>query len=230
MKAAINTLSALLLVLLVAAPNFVRAEREDSLRVFPQLKRSRRIQSGFASFLEAAQSEVVLSEESFILTSITDESTLHKELAGEDVQASGPHCVQFVRQSSDILMNLAGIAYTNCFNDADDLIFNALSQVPNLQLTREQYEKFNLLGAFRGENIFVDPSTIREKLSTRSVSLVNLPVVSSESLEALRVAFDGIKSSFKSCMTDAQGRLADNLKFSSQQVRAICAGTASKQV
>lgn len=228
MKSLINTLSVFLI--LVSASSLVQAEREDPLQVFPQLKRSRRIVAGFASFLAASQSDVILSEESFIRTSISDESALLKELTGDDVQASGPQCTQFVRQSSNVLMSLAGIAYSNCFNDADDQVFNELSKISELQLTREQYEQFNLLGAFRGENIFVDPSQIRDKLLARSQALVNIPTVSSESLDALRVAFGEIRTNFQSCMAAAQARLADNLKFASQQVRAICAREASKQI
>ncbi|XP_019550629.4 uncharacterized protein LOC109420661 [Aedes albopictus] len=230
MKRLINALSAFLMVILVAAPSLVQAEREDPLQVFPQLKRSRRIVAGFSSFLAAAQSDVILSEESFIQSSISDESSLLRQLTGDDVQANGPQCVGFIRESSNILMNLAGIAYTNCFNDADDQVFIELSKISELQLTREQYEQFNLLGAFRGENIFVDPSRIRDKLLARSQALASIPAVSAETLEALRVAFGEIKTSFQSCMADAQARLADNLKFSARQVRAICAGEASKQI
>lgn len=230
MKSLISTLSVCCsLVILVAASSLVHAEREDSLQVFPQLKRSKKIVAGFASIMEAAQNDVILSEESFIRTSISDESALLKQLAGEDVLASGPQCVQFVRQASDVLMSLAGIAYTNCFNEADDRMFDELSKISNLQ--REQYEQFNLLGAFRGENIFVDPSRIRDKLSARTRALFNLPDASSESLDNLRVAFGDIKTGFQSCMATAQARLADNLKFSSQQARAICVGgAASKQI
>lgn len=229
MKSLISTLSVCCsLVILVATLSLVQAEREDSLQVFPQLKRSKKIVAGFASILEAAQNDVIFSEESFIRTSISDESALLKQLAGEDVLANGPQCVQFVRQASDVLMSLAGIAYTNCFNEADDRMFDELSKISNLQ--REQYEQFNLLGAFRGENIFVDPSRIRDKLSARSRALFNLPA-SSGSLDDLRVAFGDIKTGFQSCMATAQARLADNLKFSSQQARAICAGgEASKQI
>lgn len=227
MKSLISTLSVCSLVILVLASSLVQAEREDSLQVFPQLKRSKKIVAGFASILEAAQNDVIFSEESFIRTSISDESALLKQLAGEDVLANGPQCVQFVRQASDVLMSLAGIGYTNCFNEADDRMFDELSKISNLQ--REQYEQFNLLGAFRGENIFVDPSRIRDKLSARSRALFNLPA-SSGSLDDLREAFGDIKTGFQSCMATAQARLADNLKFSSQQARAICAGGVSKQI
>lgn len=219
----------LLVVISLLASSSVLAERDDSLQVFTQLKRSRRILSGFSDFLASAQGDVILTEEGYIKSSISDESALLNQLSGSDVQVSGPQCVQFIRQSANILMSLTGVAYTNCLNDADDQVFKLLSQIPNLQLTREQYEQFNLLGAFRGENIFIDPAKVRNKLSARMAGGLNLPTVSMENMDALRASFNELKTNVQNCMTAAQTRLSDNLKFTARQVRAICAGEATKQ-
>ncbi|XP_065074582.1 uncharacterized protein LOC135698506 [Ochlerotatus camptorhynchus] len=223
------SLSLLVLISLLAS-SFVLAERDESLQVFTQLKRSKKILSGFSDYLATAQSDVILTEESYIQTAINDESALLNQLSGSDVQVSGPQCVQFIRQSANILMSLTGIAYANCLNDADDQVFSKLSQIDNLQLSREQYEQFNLLGAFRGENIFVDPAKLRNKLSERSKGGLNLPTLSFENMDALQAGFNEIKTSVRSCMTAAQGRLSDSLKFAALQVRSICAGEASKQI
>lgn len=219
----------LLVVISLLASSSVQAEREDSLQVFTQLKRSKKILSGFSDFLATAQGDVILTEESYIQAAIGDESALLKQLSGSDVQVSGPQCVQFIRQSANILMSLTGIAYTNCLNDADDQVFSQLSQLDNLQLTREQYEQFNLLGAFRGENIFIDPAKVRSKLSARMAGGLNLPTLSFERMNALQAGFNEIKTNVQSCLTAAQARLSDSLKFAAVQVRAICAGEASKQ-
>ncbi|XP_058819020.1 uncharacterized protein LOC131681935 [Topomyia yanbarensis] len=227
MKAS-NVLS--LLVATLVAVNFALAVREDPLQIFPQLKRSRKTISGFADILVTAQSEVLLSEESFVKNSISDESALLNQLAGSDVQASGPECLDFIRKSVTQLLNLAGISYTNCFNDVDNRMFEELSKIPELALTRADYDKYNLLGVFRGENIFIDPVSIRNKLTNRMRAPINLPTVTPETEAALRTVFEKLKTNFHTCMSSAQTKLASNLQYTSQQVRAICAAEASKRI
>lgn len=216
-----------LLVLIVAA-NLTLADRADSLQVFPQLKRARKVQFGATDFLSSAQTEVLLLEEGYIRSSIQDESDVLNQLTGADVQASGPQCLEFIRKSTNLLVNLGGISYTNCLNDADEKLFKELSEIPNLTITREQYDQFNLLGAFRGENIFVDPSKIRDKLAARMQTRINLPNLAPETTDAIRIIFSELKVSFRSCMTNARSKLAGNLDFTKKQIRAVCAAETSK--
>ncbi|XP_058446240.1 uncharacterized protein LOC131427245 [Malaya genurostris] len=223
-----NALSLMVAILLVV--NMALAVREDPLKIFPQLKRSRRTIHGFADLLVTAQTEVLLSEETFIQKTLQDESALLNQLTGSDVQASGPECLDFITKSVNLLMNLAGIAYTNCFNDADNRMFAELSKIPELELTRSDYDQYNLLGVFRGENIFIDPITIQNKLTTRMRAPINLPTVAPETETALRTTLEELKANFRICMNSAQTKLTDTLNYTSQQVKAICAGEASKQI
>lgn len=217
-----------ILAVTLVASNIALAAREDSLQIFPQLKRSKKVISGFADFLVSVQGEVLLSEESYIQRSINNESMILNQLTAADVQASGPECLNFIRTSTNLLVNLAGIAYTNCFNDVDARMFEELSKIPELGLTREAYDQFSMLGIFRGENIFIDPVKIRDKLSARMRTNVSLPVLSPETEATLRAVLGELKTNFLTCMNSAQARLADNLQYTSEQVRAICAAEAAR--
>ncbi|XP_055593189.1 uncharacterized protein LOC129744596 [Uranotaenia lowii] len=210
------------------ATSVVLAERDDPLQVFPQLKRSKKVLSGFVDILGSIQSEVVLAEESYIKNSIKDESEILKLLTADDVQVSGPQCIEFVKTSTNLLMNLAGIGYTNCFNEADDELYNEISKATSI--SREKYDQFNLIGAFRGENIFVDSGRIRDKISTRQRSGNVVPNLSQEKLEEIRNVARNIKENFLRCMSTAQEKLAANLEHTSRQIRAICGAESSKQI
>lgn len=218
------------LVVTLVASNLAQAAHEDTLQIFSQLKRSKKIIAGFADFLISAQSEILLSEEGYIQSSINNESALLNQLTAADVQASGPECLNFIRTSTNLLVNLAGISYTNCFNDVDSRMFEELSKIPELGLTREVYDQFSLLGTFRGENIFTDPIKIRNKLAARMRTSVSLPTLGPETETTLRTVFGEIKNNFLTCMNSSQTKLADNLQYTSQQVRAICAAEAAGHV
>lgn len=209
-------------IFLAASGNVALAEREDPLEIFSQLKRATKVFSGASDLLASGQREVLLTEESYVKSALDDEADLLNQLAGSpDVQRNGPDCVGFIRTNVNLLMSLTGIAYTNCLNQVNDQLFNKLSQATT-PLTRDQYDQLNLLGAFRGENIFVDPAAIRQKLANVQQTRTQLEL-SPETTSSLSSTFDELKDSFGTCMTAARSRLADNLNFARQQVRAICA-------
>lgn len=215
----------LIAAVILLAGNVALAEREDPLEIFAQLKRATRVFSGASDLLASGQREVLLAEEGYVQTALNDESNLLNQLTGSDVQRSGPQCVEFIRTNVNLLMSLTGIAYTNCLNQVDDALFGKLSKATQpLPLTRDQYDQINLLAVFRGENIFADPAKIRQKLANWQQTRTELELTSEASTAVLTAAtFDELKSAFRTCMAAAQSRLADNLNFAAQQVRAICA-------
>lgn len=215
-------LSVVLAVIFLAGNIALAAERENPLEVFAQLKRATKVLSGASDLLASGQREVLLAEESYVKSSLDDETNLLNQLTGSDVQRNGPDCVEFIRTSANLLMSLTGIAYTNCLTQVDDQLFDKLSQAT--ALARDQYDdQLNLLGLFRGENIFVDPAKIRQKLANWQQTRTTQLELSPETTATLGTTFDELKDSFRSCLATAQARLADNLNFASQQVRAICA-------
>lgn len=214
----------LISAVILLAGNAALAEREDPLEIFAQLKRATKLFSGASDLLASGQREVLLAEESYVQSALNDESTLLNQLTGSDVQRNGPQCVEFIRTNVNLLMSLTGIAYTNCLNQVDDALFNKLSREPTL--TRDAYDQLNLLVVFRGENIFVDAAKIRQKLANWQQTRTAQPELTPEATTILTTAaatFDELKGAFRTCMAAAQARLADNLNFTAQQVRAICA-------
>ncbi|KAL9706834.1 hypothetical protein quinque_010352 [Culex quinquefasciatus] len=211
----------LLSAVILLAGNVALAEREDPLEIFAQLKRATKLFSGASDLLASGQREVLLTEESYVQTALNDEAELLNQLTGSDVQRNGPQCVEFIRTNVNLLMSLAGIAYTNCLNEVDEALFSKLSETTQT-LSRDQYDQLNLLAVFRGENIFADPAKIRQKLANWQQTRTELsPEVTTSALTA--ATFDELKTAFRACMATAQSRLADNLNFTAQQVRAICA-------
>lgn len=216
----------LISAVILLAGNAALAEREDPLEIFAQLKRATKLFSGASDLLASGQREVLLAEESYVQAALNDESTLLNQLTGSDVQRNGPQCVEFIRTNVNLLMSLTGIAYTNCLNQVDDALFNKLSREPvDLSLSRDAYDQLNLLAVFRGENIFVDAAKIRQKLANWQQTRTAQPELTPEATTILSAAatFDELKGAFRTCMAAAQARLADNLDFTAQQVRAICA-------
>lgn len=212
----------LIAAVILLAGNVALAEREDPLEIFAQLKRSTKLFSGALDLLASGQRELLLTEESYVQSALDDESNLLDQLTGSDVQRNGPLCVEFIRTNVNLLMSLTGIAYTNCLNQVDDTLFNQLSGPT--QLSRDQYDRLNLLAVFRGENVFVDPAKIRQKLANWQQSRTAQPELTPEATTILTAAtFDELKSAFRTCMATAQSRLADNLNFTAKQVWAICA-------
>ncbi|XP_055637356.1 uncharacterized protein LOC129776016 [Toxorhynchites rutilus septentrionalis] len=235
----------LIFTALIASVNVAFAQRDDPLQVFSQLKqleqsqakpqqrRSRTILIDLEDFVDSNQAEALLAGERSIQISIQNETSLLNQLTRNDVKVSGPMCVEFINENIAMHMKLAGVAYTNCLNIADERVFSELAKIPTVQsstFTREKYNDLSLLGSFRGGNIFIDPVTIRNKLSSRLRTRSNLPIVQADTTTNLKTVFDEVISNIRTCMTHAQTQLAGNLDFTRQQVIAICAGQNSDQV
>ncbi|XP_052868422.1 uncharacterized protein LOC128274311 [Anopheles cruzii] len=216
-----------LLLLTVAsfAVAYVAAERAATLQLFTDLKRTKKVlSSGNEDFVSIVQSELLLAEEEYVRSSITSESGILEQLTTSDALTSGPLCVAFVKQKAEIMMNLAGISYASCLKRVDDELFQELSDATNGAISREQYDQANVLNAFRGENIFVDPANIRSKLNDRMRNTYKLPVsLSSEAIADIRKELSKVKDDFVECMKSARAGLESTLSTTEQQLKLVCA-------
>uniref|UniRef100_A0A182M2J2 Protein TsetseEP domain-containing protein n=1 Tax=Anopheles culicifacies TaxID=139723 RepID=A0A182M2J2_9DIPT len=215
----------LLLVLLSVAITAIAADRDETLRVFTELKRVKKGRSFGAAddFVSVVQSDLLLAEEEYVRSSIDGESTILQELATAEAQASGPHCVDFIRQKTGLMLNLAGVSYTSCLQRVDDALYEKLSKATNGAVTRAQYDQANMLNAFRGENIFVDPGRIRGKLQTRMRATLRLPSLSAPTLVQIHEELDEVKDQFVECMKEARAGLDTSLEGTSKQFQVVCA-------
>ncbi|XP_035916292.1 uncharacterized protein LOC118513974 [Anopheles stephensi] len=216
----------LVLALLSVAISTIVADRDEALNLFTQLKRVKkggRLFGAEDDFVSLVQSELLLAEEEYVRSSIQGESSILQELTTAEAQASGPLCVDFIRQKTGLMLNLAGVSYTSCLNQVDDALFEKLSDATDGAVTRDQYDQANVLNAFRGENIFVDPARIRSKLQERMRATLKLPSLSSESVKDIRDELDEVKDQFVECMTTARSVLDKALDGTTQQYHLVCA-------
>uniref|UniRef100_A0A182W7L0 Protein TsetseEP domain-containing protein n=1 Tax=Anopheles minimus TaxID=112268 RepID=A0A182W7L0_9DIPT len=215
----------LLLALLSVAISAIVADRDESLRVFTELKRVKKGRSFGAGddFVSDVQSDLLLAEEEYVRSSIDGEASLLQELATAEAQASGPHCVDFIRQKTGLMLNLAGVSYTSCLHRVDDALYEKLSKATDGAVTRTQYDQANMLNAFRGENIFVDPARIRSKLQQRMRATLRLPTLSAPSLMEMRGELDEVKEQFVECMKEARAGLDTSLEGTTKQYQIVCA-------
>uniref|UniRef100_A0A182JQM4 Protein TsetseEP domain-containing protein n=1 Tax=Anopheles christyi TaxID=43041 RepID=A0A182JQM4_9DIPT len=215
----------LLLALLSVAISAVVADRGETLSLFTQLKRVKKGRSLGADddFVSLVQSQLLLAEEEYVRSSINGESAILQELSTAEAQASGPNCVDFIRQKTALMLNLAGVSYASCLSRVDDALFAKLSDATDGAVSREQYDQANMLNAFRGENIFVDPARIRSKLQERMRATFKLPALSAESLEEVREELGEVKGQFVECMKVARAGLDSSLEATTEQYNHVCA-------
>ncbi|XP_052894886.1 uncharacterized protein LOC128302175 [Anopheles moucheti] len=215
----------LLLALLSVTISAIAADRDETLSLFTQLKRVKkgRLFGAEDDFVSLVQSELLLAEEEYVRSSINGESSILQELATAEAQASGPHCVDFIRQKTALMLNLAGVSYTSCLNQVDDALFEKLSGATGGAVSRDQYDQANVLNAFRGENIFVDPARIRSKLQERMRATLKLPSLSAAAVREIREELGEVKGQFVGCMTEARAGLDTALEGTSKQYQIVCA-------
>uniref|UniRef100_A0A4Y0BUV6 Uncharacterized protein n=2 Tax=Anopheles funestus TaxID=62324 RepID=A0A4Y0BUV6_ANOFN len=215
----------LLLALLSVTISAIVADRDEALSVFTQLKRVKkgRLFGAQDDFVSLVQSELLLAEEEYVRSSITGESSILQELATAEAQASGPNCVDFIRQKTALMLNLAGVSYTSCLHQVDDALYAKLSKATDGAVSRDQYDQANVLNAFRGENIFVDPARIRSKLQERMRATLKLPSMSAESVREIREELGEVKEQFVVCMKEARAGLDTSLEGTSKQYQIVCA-------
>ncbi|XP_058123748.1 uncharacterized protein LOC131281288 [Anopheles ziemanni] len=213
------------LALLSVAISVVAADRGEALQLFSDLKRSKKSRGLGRSddFVSVVQSELLLAEEEYVRSSINGESGVLEALSEDAAQTSGPACVDFIKQKAAIMMNLAGVSYATCLRVVDDEVFAALSTATDGAVSRDQYDEANVLSAFRGENIFVDPSRIRGKLQQRMRGSFRLPALDAAKIAVVKTELEAVKDRFIKCMKTARGGLDDTLKATSKQLKLVCA-------
>uniref|UniRef100_A0AAG5D9D0 Uncharacterized protein n=1 Tax=Anopheles atroparvus TaxID=41427 RepID=A0AAG5D9D0_ANOAO len=213
------------LALLSVAISVIAADRGQALQLFSDLKRTKKGRSFGQGddFVSVVQSELLLAEEDYVRSSINGESDVLEALSGGAAQTSGPACVSFIKQKAEIMMNLAGVSYATCLRVVDDEVFAVLADATDGAVSRDQYDAANVLNAFRGENIFVDPSRIRGKLQQRMRGSFRLPELEADKIAEVKKELADVKDRFVECMKTARGGLEETLKATSKQLKMVCA-------
>uniref|UniRef100_A0A182NTG7 Protein TsetseEP domain-containing protein n=1 Tax=Anopheles dirus TaxID=7168 RepID=A0A182NTG7_9DIPT len=214
----------LLLALLTVAISATVADRDETLSLFTQLKRVKkgRTLGTEDDFVSVVQSELLLAEEEYVRSSIDGESSILRDLSNEAAQSSGPQCVDFIREKAGIMLNLAGVSYASCLRRVDDAVYEKLADATGGAVSRDQYDQANVLNAFRGENIFVDPVRIRSKLQQRLRASFKLPALGADTVREIRTELGAVKEEFVECMKVARAGLETTLDATSKQLKLVC--------
>uniref|UniRef100_A0A182PCX1 Protein TsetseEP domain-containing protein n=1 Tax=Anopheles epiroticus TaxID=199890 RepID=A0A182PCX1_9DIPT len=172
--------------------------------------------------------EIITIKETFIATSIRQEQELMTQISSQP-NSVNQQCLSFLRQSTELNMNLAGVSYSNCITDAGDtLVSTVQSFYALLDADEARYVGVGLFEEFRDENVFFDPQRIISKLENRMFRLEDYPThVGSEMLDAvagLTNSLEGIRLNYINCMTLGEQMLRSAMQLGMLQLEQVCNG------
>uniref|UniRef100_A0A675B3C1 Secreted protein n=1 Tax=Anopheles darlingi TaxID=43151 RepID=A0A675B3C1_ANODA len=238
MKAFASTAALLLAVLGVTL-----AQRETSLRVIEALREVhpayRELRNYVVNAVAGAKlnsSEVVFKfnvdiaerKESFLQSAIKAESGVLRQVNGQSPEVETT-CLSFLRQSVDVNMNLAGVSFTNCLNNVDAALSEEVVRIyTELQVNETSYVNLSVYDVFRGQNVFVNPQTIVDRLLEKLSALQQAPVELSLELAELVDAFEArlgdVRAAYAGCLSLNDKLLEQTLNTVLVQLQQICLG------
>ncbi|XP_050078217.1 uncharacterized protein LOC126565120 [Anopheles maculipalpis] len=233
----------LVVALFLGVLSITQAQRETSLRVIdalrelhPAYKELRDVVVNAVAGAKLNSSEVVYKfnvdiaarKESFMQTAIKSEAGVLRQVNGQSVSVD-TSCLGFLRQSVDVNMNLAGVSFTNCLNNVDASLSSEIIRVYNeLQVNETSFVNLSVYDVFRGQNVFVNPQTIVDRLVEKLSSVQQAPAELTQELAQLVDAFEGrlgdVRAAYTSCLTMNDQLLQNTLQTVLQQLQQICLG------
>ncbi|EAA12626.3 AGAP007745-PA, partial [Anopheles gambiae str. PEST] len=237
-------LSIYLCLFLLLSVSAVVTQRETSLRVIdalrdlhPAYKQLRDVVVQAVAGAKLNSSEVIFKfnidiasrKESFMQTAIKTEANVLRQVNGQSINID-TSCLGFLRQSIDVNMNLAGVSFTNCLNNVDASLASEITRVyAELQVNETSFVNLSVYDVFRGQNVFVNPQTIVDRLVEKLSSLQQAPTELTEELTLLVEAFEGrlgeVRAAYTSCLTMNDQLLQTTLGTVLTQLQQICLGS-----
>ncbi|XP_035781755.1 uncharacterized protein LOC118461013 [Anopheles albimanus] len=230
-------------VLLLAVLGVTLAQRETSLRVIEALREVhpayRELRNYVVNAVAGAKlnsSEVVFKfnvdiaerKESFLQSAIKAETGVLRQVNGQSPEVETT-CLSFLRQSVDVNMNLAGVSFTNCLNNVDAALSEEVVRIySELQVNETSYINLSVYDVFRGQNVFVNPQTIvdrlLEKLSALQQAPVELSLELAELVEAFEARLGDVRAAYAGCLSLNDKLLEQTLNTVLVQLQQICLG------
>ncbi|XP_049537821.1 uncharacterized protein LOC125952408 [Anopheles darlingi] len=169
--------------------------------------------------------DVINSKEVFVDAVVEREDYILGQIARQT--EADTVCLGFVKSSSEMTVNLAGVSFTNCINAADLALNTKLTDYSgSLGRMASQLSQLRLLDVFRGDNIFYTPARINQKLNEKLLALQENPALSATEIEALVEAVSqdlgGILNTYNTCMTGASTMAEQGLSMCVTQMTVIC--------
>uniref|UniRef100_A0A182QPV2 Protein TsetseEP domain-containing protein n=1 Tax=Anopheles farauti TaxID=69004 RepID=A0A182QPV2_9DIPT len=169
---------------------------------------------------------IIRNKEEYVQQVIVREDYILEQVGSQ--RSADQVCLGFVRTSSEMNVNLAGVSFTNCINAADERVNTKVAEyygaVDNLE---QQLKQLRLLDVFRGHNVFHSPQPIIAKLNAKLALLQNSNATVSAD-DSTRVANNvyqdlyTIAYDYNTCMSNAYGLLAQGLNMCEMQMELIC--------
>uniref|UniRef100_A0A182IVF7 Protein TsetseEP domain-containing protein n=1 Tax=Anopheles atroparvus TaxID=41427 RepID=A0A182IVF7_ANOAO len=187
------------------------------------------IKSNVTSQLVDFHLAVINSKEAFVNGVITREEYILQQIGAQPASVD-TLCLGFVRSSSEMNVNLAGVSFTNCINAADTALNTKVTEYYGSVGTLEaKVTQLRLLDVFKGENVFYTPAVIIEKLNAKLAALNSNPALTATEAEALATTVSrdlgAILTTYNTCMTSANGLLEQGLSMCEMQMSLICGAT-----
>ncbi|XP_058061147.1 uncharacterized protein LOC131211611 [Anopheles bellator] len=234
---------ALPVVLLLAVFGASLAQRDTSLRVIDALRevnpafrdlRNQVVNAVASAKLNSSEVvykfnvEVATRKESFLNSAISAEAGVLRQVNGQSLETD-TSCLGFLRQSVDVNMNLAGVSFTNCLNTVDSTLSSEIVSFYNvLQVNETSYVNLSVYDVFRGQNVFVNPQTIIDRLMEKLSALQQAPVELVQELSELVQAFEArlsdIRAAYEGCLSQNDQLLQSTLNTVLLQLQQICLG------
>lgn len=184
-----------------------------------------------SSLVYQLHSDVIETKEKFVIAAIDEERQVHGLISSQPTTVNSG-CLELIRSSADLSVNLAGVSYTNCMVQVDNSFNDTLGRFYDLVQNEEMLHPVSaLFDVFEDENIFRDPESIIEKLNARMEELAQDPsFIASELLdhvEAFEKDLNTLKERYEACLDAGVKLLNRALDLTRVQIVQICLGQLS---
>lgn len=219
------------------------AQREDSLNVINSLRQVQPAYRDLQNFVVAVVSnakinssdviyafheEVSLAKESFLRAAIGQESSTLYQINGQNVNLD-PSCLNLLRSSVEVNINLAGVSFSNCIVAVDGRLNAEISQIyRELELNESSFVNISIYDVFRGQNIFMNPQVITELLQAKLIQLQQSPTglvtELTQLVDGFRSRLDVVRANYRQCLTANDQLLQTAVNTVLVQLQQICQG------
>ncbi|XP_049278761.1 uncharacterized protein LOC125761572 [Anopheles funestus] len=201
-------------------PRYIDTIAEDQQQIFA-------LEHEETQALTQFHSDIVRTKETFVKSVTLQEDQLNGLMRGQNTSVADGQCMQFVQRATNETVNVIGVAYTTCINEADESLGNVTaSYYGSIGALEQASTNLRLLDVFRGDNVFYTPYNIVNKLHQKEADLLqNRPPLAAE-LETQKQGFEAdlmeILNRYIVCMTTAEMSFRTYIDLARQQLSYIC--------
>ncbi|XP_055597584.1 uncharacterized protein LOC129747402 [Uranotaenia lowii] len=217
----------------------VTSQRPKTLRVIDDLRNTEPYHKSYRDFVLEELNKARLSasdvtsdfyqnmanvKESYVKLALDGEESLLDDV---DRNVGDSACLDFIRNSTEHNMYMAGIYFTNCIDELDVKLSAETSSVYlEMQQDERSYINNKLLDVFRRENMVLDPETISNKFEKKQESLKSLPTGVVSKLASIvnryRDRLVSVRNLYEQCLINNKNLLDLIFENTGRQLATIC--------